>query len=104
MLTTPEVAKELGIDPRALRRFLRSSPEWKAAGLGGRYAFTPADIDKLREQMKQPRPRRSTKDQPGITIKHMHAARHHGGLRRMQLDQRAARAERLAELIRKANA
>lgn len=37
------VARENGIDPKELRRFLRASPTWNNPGTGKRYVFGPSD-------------------------------------------------------------
>lgn len=48
-----EAAIELAIEPKALRRFLRSDPARRNAGQGGRYVFTEPDITSLRHQLKR---------------------------------------------------
>lgn len=42
-----EAAAELGVNPRILRRFLRTDSSWHAAGQGGRYSFTKAEVTAL---------------------------------------------------------
>lgn len=43
-----EAAVELGIDPRALRRFLRNDASYRNVGMGGRYMFTPPELRSLK--------------------------------------------------------
>jgi hypothetical protein len=37
------VARENGIDPKELRRYLRAAPSWNNPGTGKRYMFNPSD-------------------------------------------------------------
>lgn len=49
VLTTNEVADELGTDAKTLRKFFRSDKcDIEPVGQGKRYAITPDDIDDLR--------------------------------------------------------
>lgn len=50
VMTTAEVADELGTDPKTLRKFFRSDAcdTVTPVGQGKRYAITPDDIDDLR--------------------------------------------------------
>jgi hypothetical protein len=49
VMTTKEVAEELGTDSKTLRKFFRSDKcEIEPVGQGKRYAITPDDIDELR--------------------------------------------------------
>lgn len=52
ILDTHAVAAELGIDARALRRFLRQHKSYENVGMGGRYVFTSADLPGLRHNLK----------------------------------------------------
>jgi hypothetical protein len=52
ILDTHAVAAELGVDPRALRRFLRAHQNYQNVGMGGRYVFTEADLPGLRHDLK----------------------------------------------------
>lgn len=38
-----DVARDNGIDPKELRRYLRVAPSWNNPGTGRRYKFTPSD-------------------------------------------------------------
>lgn len=49
VMTTSDVADELGTDPKTLRKFFRSEQcDIEPVGQGKRYAITPDDIDDLR--------------------------------------------------------
>jgi hypothetical protein len=51
-MDTRQVADTLGIDPKLLRRFIRSPQcSFTACGSGGRYEFTPDDIPRLSEEL-----------------------------------------------------
>lgn len=45
---TTEAAAEIGCDPRALRRFLRSNDSYRNAGIGGRYFFDASELASLK--------------------------------------------------------
>jgi hypothetical protein len=43
-----EAAAEIGVDPRALRRFLRNNDSYRKAGMGGRYTFSASEVQVLK--------------------------------------------------------
>ncbi len=47
-----EAAVEIGVEPRALRRYLRGNPSYSNAGIGGRYMFTEEQVRQLHRQLK----------------------------------------------------
>ena len=49
--TAQEAADTIGINSRTLRRHLRLSESWKAAGFGGRYQFTDTDVRALKREL-----------------------------------------------------
>jgi hypothetical protein len=54
MLTTNEVASELGIAPRTLRQFLRSpASTFAAVGSGSRYEFKESDLPTIRKRFAE---------------------------------------------------
>jgi hypothetical protein len=114
--TANDVAAELGIEPRALRRFLRSHPSYQNVGMGGRYMFTDADISGIRHDYRQ-----ATKGQvvkakrkrerdprildvdPGMSPEVLELIQRHPfyreKFRRYRSDARAARQQRLRDRI-----
>ncbi len=47
-LTAPQVAKQIGADPKAFRRMLRKSG--RGIGQGNRYSFAKSEVAKLRKE------------------------------------------------------
>lgn len=110
---TTEAAAEIGCDPRALRRFLRSNDSWRNVGIGGRYAFSEAEVRSLAKQLKAagqhaPPKRRGQRvveqssplDQdPGVTLEKFESTRGdrhaEARLREERREARAARQQRL---------
>lgn len=61
-LTAREVADAIGTEPKTLRMFLRSNASgYAAAGAGGRYTFTAADVPKIKAKFATWQKERSAK-------------------------------------------
>lgn len=107
IVNTREVAAELDVTPKALRRFLRRHPKWKNAGIGNQYHFSKKDLKKLRKGMDtnpaRPTPNElSTFNQPGISVEAMLAAKRNpklkAAIRRRRAERHARLNARLEEL------
>lgn len=48
VFSATDAATELGIDPRALRRFLRNDESYRNVGMGGRYTFSESELRSLK--------------------------------------------------------
>ena len=101
MLDTTQAARELGISPRQLRRFMRSHPTFATVGMGGRYTFSQDDIETIRASLptKKPKdpPELAWLDQtPGFTLAEVRDPR----MRREVLEQRRERQRRLNERLK----
>lgn len=59
--TAQQAADMIGVPARSLRRHIRQSESWKAAGFGGRYMFSETDIRSLRREL------RGTSSRQGVT-------------------------------------
>lgn len=51
-MNTREVAEQLQVTPRELRKFLRADPEFANAGCGGKYTFELNDMPRLRKRYR----------------------------------------------------
>lgn len=98
-----QVAAEADIDPRALRRFLRTNPSYRNAGMGGRYMFTEAEKNSLirafkaahsQGPAKQPE-KRILDDDPGVPVEKLGR---HGLTPSLRAQRQAARALRQQRL------
>lgn len=111
-----EAAVELGVEPRALRRWLRNNPSYRNAGIGGRYMFQQHDIDLMRRQLKhdgvavQGFVPLKTKDpalldgEPGCPLDKLLVAQgDRASLERLRVDRREARAGRQQRLRTRMN-
>jgi hypothetical protein len=70
-MNTQEIARELGTEPKLLRRFLRS-PEstFQAVGSGGRYDFTEKELPDLKRRFKAWADKQT---KPAVTKRSAHA-------------------------------
>jgi hypothetical protein len=107
--STTEAAAELEIEPKALRRFLRSDPARRNAGQGGRYVFTDPDLASLRHSLKRAGyevrvpsteiDRPFLDDDPGCSLdKLLWAQGDRAALGRLRDERREARADRQQRL------
>jgi predicted transcriptional regulator len=51
-MDTREVAENLNVTARELRKFLRADPEFMNAGCGGKYTFELSDMPRLRKRYR----------------------------------------------------
>jgi len=97
-----EAAATIGVDPRALRRFLRNNDSYRNAGMGGRYQFTESEVASLgRALSKQARkapvvPEVTILDEdPGVPLERLTPKGLPADVRKARRDARAARQQRL---------
>lgn len=100
MYNTDQAAEQLHLSPRALRRFMRKYPDLAQVGFGGRYVYSPEDIETIRSMS----PGRRTMDPPelewlnqtpGFTPEQVNNPR----MKRAVLEQRRERQQRLNERL-----
>jgi predicted transcriptional regulator len=53
MLTTRQVAEELGTTPKTLRTFLRKDDTFGGVGSGSRYSFDKKDLPRLKKRFQE---------------------------------------------------
>lgn len=104
MYSSTDAAKKLNISAKDLRVIVRKSPQFKNAGVGGRYMFTEENLVLLAfliDAAKKNRRQYVTleADRPGITVEFMKRAQRDPMARRQQLQLRADRQRRLAEKL-----
>lgn len=52
LVDVKSAARELETDPKTLRTFLRSDPQYKSPGIGGRYDLSAFSVEFLRSQFE----------------------------------------------------
>lgn len=107
-----DVAAELDVDPRALRRFLRSDPSYRNAGMGGRYIFSDAEKDSLKRAytaslksrpdggkrpVASPADDHFLDDDPGVPVEKLHRKGLTPSLRAQRQAARSLRQQRLTQ-------
>jgi hypothetical protein len=109
IFSSTEAAADLGIDPRALRRWLRDNPSYQNAGLGGRYMFQDSDLTSIRHQMKRDgvrvkgfvplKQQELLNDDEGLALDRLLAAQgNRAALAALRIERREARAARQQRL------